>query len=77
MNHLSESRKKAAILAQALPWLERYHGKIIVIKYGGNAMIHDNLKKAFAENTALSRTASIKPVDGHPQAPQISIKARI
>ncbi|MEI2819008.1 MAG: acetylglutamate kinase [Marmoricola sp.] len=72
MNHLSESRKKAAILAQALPWLERYHGKIIVIKYGGNAMIHDNLKKAFAEDIVFLRMAGFKPVVVHGGGPQIS-----
>ena len=39
---------RAHVLAEALPWLQKFHDKIVVVKYGGNAMIDDELKKAFA-----------------------------
>lgn len=64
--------EKAAILAGALPWLERYHGKIVVVKYGGNAMVDDDLKKAFAEDIVFLRYAGFKPVVVHGGGPQIS-----
>jgi len=62
----------AQTLANALPWLMKYHGKVVVVKYGGNAMIDDTLKKAFAEDIALLRFASFKPVVVHGGGPQIS-----
>ncbi|HWI43579.1 MAG TPA: acetylglutamate kinase [Nocardioides sp.] len=63
---------KAATLAGALPWLKSYHGKIVVIKYGGNAMTDDRLKRAFAEDIAFLRFAGFKPVVVHGGGPQIS-----
>ncbi|MGZ4447584.1 MAG: acetylglutamate kinase [Nocardioides sp.] len=63
---------KAATLAGALPWLKRYHGKIVVVKYGGNAMTDDVLKKAFAEDIAFLRFAGFRPVVVHGGGPQIS-----
>jgi acetylglutamate kinase len=63
---------KAATLAEALPWLKAYHGKIIVVKYGGNAMTDDRLKRAFAEDIAFLRFAGFKPVVVHGGGPQIS-----
>jgi acetylglutamate kinase len=63
---------KAATLAGALPWLKKYNGKIIVIKYGGNAMTDDALKVAFAEDIAFLRLAGFKPVVVHGGGPQIS-----
>jgi acetylglutamate kinase len=63
---------KAATLAAALPWLKRYHGKIVVIKYGGNAMTDESLKRAFAEDIAFLRFAGFKPVVVHGGGPQIS-----
>ena len=65
-------RANAEVLAAALPWLKRYNGKIIVIKYGGNAMIDDALKVAFAEDIAFLRLAGFKPVVVHGGGPQIS-----
>ena len=62
----------AATLAAALPWLKRYHGKIVVVKYGGNAMTDDTLKTAFAEDIAFLRFAGFKPVVVHGGGPQIS-----
>ena len=63
---------KAATLAEALPWLKAYHGRIIVVKYGGNAMTDDTLKRAFAEDIAFLRFAGFKPVVVHGGGPQIS-----
>jgi acetylglutamate kinase len=63
---------KAAVLAAALPWLKAYHGKIVVVKYGGNAMTDDALKRAFAEDIAFLRFAGFKPVVVHGGGPQIS-----
>ncbi|MET1038226.1 MAG: acetylglutamate kinase [Aeromicrobium sp.] len=63
---------KAATLAQALPWLKKYHGKVIVVKYGGNAMTDETLKRAFAEDIVFLRLAGFKPVVVHGGGPQIS-----
>ena len=49
----STSNEKAKILAEALPYIQRFHGKTIVIKYGGNAMIEENLKQSFAKDVVL------------------------
>jgi acetylglutamate kinase len=67
-----QATDKAATLAAALPWLMRYHGKIIVVKYGGNAMTDDTLKEAFARDIAFLRYAGFKPVVVHGGGPQIS-----
>ena len=69
---LQAAQDKAATLAGALPWLEKYHGKVIVVKYGGNAMTDDTLKKAFAEDIVFLRYAGFKPVVVHGGGPQIS-----
>jgi len=66
------AREKAAILVDALPWLERFHGKIVVIKYGGNAMTSPELAKAFAEDVVFLRYAGLKPVVVHGGGPQIT-----
>ncbi len=63
---------KAATLAKALPWMKEYHGKIIVIKYGGNAMTDEALKHAFAEDIVFLRLAGFKPVVVHGGGPQIN-----
>jgi acetylglutamate kinase len=63
---------KARTLAGALPWLKEYNGKVVVIKYGGNAMTDDVLKRAFAEDIAFLRFAGFKPVVVHGGGPQIS-----
>ena len=63
---------KAATLAEALPWLIAYHDQVIVVKYGGNAMTDDSLKKEFAEDIAFLRFAGFKPVVVHGGGPQIS-----
>jgi acetylglutamate kinase len=62
---------KAAVLAEALPYIRRFHGKTVVIKYGGNAMTEDNLKQSFARDIILLRLVGILPVVVHGGGPQI------
>ncbi len=68
----SRATAQAVTLAGALPWLKSYHGKTIVVKYGGNAMTDETLKRAFAEDVAFLRYAGFKPVVVHGGGPQIS-----
>ncbi len=63
---------KAAVLAEALPWLKQLNDKIVVVKYGGNAMSDDRLKAAFADDMVFLRNAGIHPVVVHGGGPQIS-----
>ncbi|ODU00296.1 MAG: acetylglutamate kinase [Pseudonocardia sp. SCN 72-86] len=69
---LEHAGEKAGVLAEALPWLQRFHGKIVVVKYGGNAMIDEELKQAFAQDMVFLRLAGIHPVVVHGGGPQIS-----
>ena len=64
--------EKASILTETLPWLETYAGKTVVIKYGGNAMIDENLKRAFAQDIVFMKRCGIHPVVVHGGGPQIS-----
>jgi acetylglutamate kinase len=63
---------KASTLIESLPWLKRYSGQTLVVKFGGNAMVDDDLKRAFAEDTVYLRYAGIRPVVVHGGGPQIS-----
>ena len=63
---------KAQTLVDALPWLARFHGKTVVIKYGGNAMTDETLRTAFAEDVVFLRYAGIRPVVVHGGGPQIT-----
>ena len=63
---------KAATLVEALPWLERLHGRIVVVKYGGHAMVDETLRQAFAEDIVFLRYAGLRPVVVHGGGPQIS-----
>lgn len=72
MTDLSRASAKAAVLAEALPWLERLHGATVVVKYGGNAMTDDALKASFAEDIVFMRLAGLRPVVVHGGGPQIS-----
>ncbi len=63
---------KAEVLVEALPWLQRFAGAIVVVKYGGNAMVDDGLKRAFAQDIVFLRSAGLKPVVVHGGGPQIS-----
>ncbi|HTX93758.1 MAG TPA: acetylglutamate kinase [Mycobacterium sp.] len=67
---------KAQVLAEALPWLKQLHGKIVVIKYGGNAMTDDTLRHAFAADMAFLRNCGIHPVVVHGGGPQITAMLR-
>ncbi|MCU1596273.1 MAG: acetylglutamate kinase [Actinomycetota bacterium] len=67
-----DAAAKAAVLIESLPWLKRFAGKIIVVKFGGNAMVDDDLKRAFAEDMVYLRHAGIRPVVVHGGGPQIS-----
>ena len=64
--------RKAAALIESLPWLKRYHGEIVVVKFGGNAMVSPELQRAFAEDMVYLRYAGSRPVVGHGGGPQIS-----
>ena len=63
---------KAATLIEALPWLERFHGQVVVIKYGGHAMTEESLRMAFAQDVVFLRYAGLRPVVVHGGGPQIS-----
>ncbi|WET77138.1 acetylglutamate kinase [Amycolatopsis sp. QT-25] len=69
---LATAAEKAAILIEALPWLQRFHGATVVVKYGGNAMIDESLKQAFAEDMVFLRMAGLRPVVVHGGGPQIT-----
>ena len=69
---------KAEILAEAMPYIRRFHGKTIVIKYGGNAMTDDRLKSSFAHDVVLLKLVGLNPVVVHGGGPQIEqLLARI
>jgi acetylglutamate kinase len=63
---------KAATLIEALPWLERFHGQTVVLKYGGNAMTDEPLRRAFAQDVVFLRYAGLRPVVVHGGGPQIN-----
>jgi len=69
---LTTAQQKASVLVEALPWLQRFHGAIVVVKYGGNAMVDDTLKQAFARDIVFLRSAGLRPVVVHGGGPQIS-----
>lgn len=63
---------KAATLIESLPWLKTFHDRIIVIKFGGNAMVSEDLQRTFAEDIVYLRYAGLRPVVVHGGGPQIS-----
>jgi acetylglutamate kinase len=65
---------KAETLIESLPWLQKFHGKVVVVKFGGNAMVDAELQKAFAEDMAYLRWVGIRPVVVHGGGPQISAR---
>jgi len=65
---------KAQTLIESLPWLQNFHGKVVVVKFGGNAMVDESLQRAFAEDMAYLRWVGIKPVVVHGGGPQISAR---
>src|SRR5476649_2470860 len=70
LSHITP-RDKAEILAQALPYIRKFHGKTIVIKYGGNAMTDPALQQDFAEDVVLLKLVGMNPVVVHGGGPQI------
>jgi len=68
----AEAAEKAAVLIEALPWLHRFHDAVIVVKFGGNAMVDFALTRAFAQDMAFLRFAGIRPVVVHGGGPQIT-----
>lgn len=69
---LRVAQGKAQTLVEALPWLEQFRGALVVVKYGGNAMVDDGLKEAFAQDVAFLRYAGLRPVVVHGGGPQIA-----
>jgi len=63
--------ERAKILTEALPYIQRFHGKTIVVKYGGNAMVDDDLKNSFARDIVLMKLVGMNPVVVHGGGPQI------
>jgi acetylglutamate kinase len=72
MHSAHDAGSKATVLAEALPWLKTFHGATIVVKYGGNAMIDDELKSSFAQDIVFLRLAGLRPVVVHGGGPQIN-----
>ncbi len=68
---MNEHEETARILVEALPYIQRFHGSTIVIKYGGNAMAHDDLKRAFARDVILMKLVGMNPIVVHGGGPQI------
>jgi len=71
MSNDTEPALKAQILAEALPYIRRFHGRTIVVKYGGNAMTDAALKKSFAHDVVLLKLVGMNPVVVHGGGPQI------
>lgn len=66
------STVKADVLSEALPYIRRFHGKTIVVKYGGNAMTEEHLQRSFAHDVVLLKLVGLKPVIVHGGGPQIN-----
>jgi len=71
-----EASIKAGVLIESLPWLKRFAGKVIVVKFGGNAMVDEDLQRAFAEDMVYLRHVGVYPVVVHGGGPQISAKLK-
>lgn len=71
-DRIAAARAKSGVLMEALPWITRYSGSIMVFKYGGNAMVSDELRRAFAADMVFLREVGIHPVVVHGGGPQIS-----
>ena len=67
----SQAQNIASVLSEALPYIQRFAGKTMVIKYGGNAMVDDNLKQGFARDIVLMKLVGLNPVVVHGGGPQI------
>jgi hypothetical protein len=73
-----QKNREAAVLAEALPYIKRFHGKTIVVKYGGNAMTDEHLKQCFARDVVLLKLVGFNIVVVHGGGPQIeNLLARV
>jgi len=72
VTRIENALAKAGVLVEALPWLERFHGRTVVVKYGGHAMSDEALRRAFAEDIVFLRYAGIRVVVVHGGGPQIN-----
>jgi acetylglutamate kinase len=68
----ADATAKASVLIEALPWLARFYGQTVVIKYGGHAMADETLRQAFAQDLVFLRYAGLRPVVVHGGGPQIT-----
>jgi Acetylglutamate kinase len=71
MLSLARATETAQVLTEALPYIQRFSGRTIVVKYGGNAMTDDTLKASFARDIVLMQTVGMKPIVVHGGGPQI------
>lgn len=71
MGYIKNSMERADILLEALPYIKRFYNKTIVIKYGGHAMVDDELKDKFAQDIVMMKYIGINPVIVHGGGPQI------
>ncbi len=77
-SNVTSAQTKAQVLAEALPYIRRFHGRTIVVKYGGNAMTDERLKASFAHDVVLLKLVGMNPVVVHGGGPQIeSVLARL
>ena len=67
-----QTNQTASVLIEALPYIQKFHGKTVVIKYGGNAMIDEKLKQSFAHDIVLMKLVGINPIIVHGGGPQIN-----
>lgn len=74
MTTLDRAREQAAVLAEAVPWLQRFHGSAVVVKFGGHAMVDDALTDAFSADIVFLRLAGLRPVVVHGGGPQINAR---
>src|SRR3990167_7474472 len=70
---MQEAQQKDSTLMEALPYIKRFFGKTIVVKYGGNAMVDEKLKEGFAKDVVLMKYIGLNPVVVHGGGPQINI----
>ena len=66
-----EAQNVASVLTEALPYIQRFHGATLVVKYGGNAMVEEHLKNSFARDIVLMKLVGLNPVVVHGGGPQI------
>ena len=71
-DRFASAKVKAGVLMEALPWITRFSGSVMVFKYGGNAMVSDELRRAFAADMVFLRSVGIQPVVVHGGGPQIN-----